>query len=513
MRSPSRTPTSRGRPLRCSSLRISPRIRAGTIPPGDLVQSRGLAGPLAQLLRVVLPLLRQDPVDEHSHRRSRPAGRSGRPGHLAPQLPDPADPGRQAPGRRECLGILRHGQPAARAQVRVRVQALAARLGCELAGRSAGRPRDPRSTQPPSRVSRTQEPGERLRRVRGGHHPGRQADGQRRSPLRLPAGQEPSLGGSRQSPLSGDPPGRAVRRRLELSHHLAADPAAGGGDVRSGRRPDAAARLLCPVRQRARQRHDRLDQRFSGNRRARLRLERRERERPRRTRRDRPRSGSPVRWRASIRTIPPPPIQINQIAADYKTPTTDEIIVGVERQFTPDLSGSLAYTYRSLPKPRFTPLIGTTRASYQYVGNATGTAVDPATGFVLNFSEPYYALTECPDPASARVLENRQDASETYSGFELQLLKSFSHGWMARVSFGYNDWQQHIGRARSSIRTTMPPGTNASGPVVAGNINAHLAVQRQRHGRASPGNRGRREPLRSPGLPHSLHRGRGHRSI
>ena len=70
------------------------------------------------------------------------------------------------------------------------------------------------------------------------------------------------------------------------------------------------------------------------------------------------------------------------------------------------------------------------------------------------------------------MLENRPDANETYSGVELQLLKSFSHGWMARVSFAYNDWQQHIGPGAIVNPNNEVPGTNASGPVVESGINA-----------------------------------------
>jgi hypothetical protein len=157
---------------------------------------------------------------------------------------------------------------------------------------------------------------------------------------------------------------------------------------------------------------------------------------------------------------------INQISKSLEPPTTNEFIVGIERQISTAFSASIAYTHRSLGGPLFAPLIGTTRASYQYIANATGTAV-ASDGFALNFSEPYYGLTECPDPcAGGTVLQNRPDASETYSGVELQLLKSFSHGWMARVSFAYNDWQQHIGPGAIVNPNNETPGTNANGPVV-----------------------------------------------
>ncbi len=135
---------------------------------------------------------------------------------------------------------------------------------------------------------------------------------------------------------------------------------------------------------------------------------------------------------------------INQIAGSLKPPETDEFIVGVERQLSTNISVSLAYTHRRLTGPMFDPLIGTTRASYRYEGNATGTITDGTTGFVLDFSEPYYGLTTDPPP-NGTVLQNRPDTTQTYDGVELQLLKSFSNGWMLRAGFAYNNWRQQVG--------------------------------------------------------------------
>ena len=167
----------------------------------------------------------------------------------------------------------------------------------------------------------------------------------------------------------------------------------------------------------------------------------------------------------STPTIRALPRRSTRSRRSLEPPTTNEFIVGVERQISTALSASIAYTHRSLGNPLFAPLIGTTRASYQYIGNATGTAV-ASDGFALSFSEPYYGLTTAPTPCAGTVLQNRPDASETYSGVELQLLKSFSHGWMLRVSFAYNDWQQHIGPGAIVNPNNETPGTNANGPVV-----------------------------------------------
>jgi hypothetical protein len=162
-------------------------------------------------------------------------------------------------------------------------------------------------------------------------------------------------------------------------------------------------------------------------------------------------------------------VQINRLAKGFRPSTTDEIILGVERQIAPDLSGSLAYTYRSIHDLAFSPLIGTTRESYQYFGNATGTVTgtDPSSGGVtLGFDVPYYGLIACADPCSGTELRNRPDAHQTYSGVEVQLIKSYSHGWMARASFAYNDWRQHIGSGAIVNPNDESPGVNSSGPVI-----------------------------------------------
>jgi hypothetical protein len=155
---------------------------------------------------------------------------------------------------------------------------------------------------------------------------------------------------------------------------------------------------------------------------------------------------------------------VNQIAHGFGPPTTDEFIVGVDREISSDVSASLAYTHRTLRHLEFSPLTGTTSASYQYLGNATGTAV-ASNGFVLSFSEPYYGLTTDPPPVGT-TLQNRPDSTETYNGAELQLIKRFSHGWMLRVGAAYNDWQQHIGSSAIFDPNGTVPNPNVSGPVV-----------------------------------------------
>ena len=161
---------------------------------------------------------------------------------------------------------------------------------------------------------------------------------------------------------------------------------------------------------------------------------------------------------------------VNRISPELHAPATDEIILGVERQISSDLSVSLAYTWRRLRGPLFTPPIGAIRANYRYAGNAVGTAVGD-DGFVLEFDEPYYALTLEPAP-DGDLLANRPDTSETYDGFEIQLQKAFSRGLSLRAAFAYNDWRQRVGRGGIVDPNNVAPGVNATGPVVADGINA-----------------------------------------
>jgi Carboxypeptidase regulatory-like domain len=158
-------------------------------------------------------------------------------------------------------------------------------------------------------------------------------------------------------------------------------------------------------------------------------------------------------------------VSVNRISKDLTAPTTDEIIFGVDRELGTDLSASLTYTYRRARNLEFSPPEDVTASDYALLGYASGTATG-ANGFVLNFNEPYYGLTANPPPAGV-VLGNRTDYRETYNGFEIQLVKRLSHGWMFRGSFAYNDWRRHLGSASIVDPNNLVGGSNEDGGLVA----------------------------------------------
>ncbi len=272
--------------------------------------------------------------------------------------------GRATPGWPDGLGFLRHRRPAARAEVRVRVPAGQLGLGHGLARRPA---RWFRVSNPPPYAEITRASNRHLLlhyydtylgdTVQTGNltvNVGARFDYQqgKNRPSSVPANPVfPELlpavhyGGDSGYPITW----RAVQPRVGATYAIGKD------------RQNAPARVLCPVRRPARARGWQ-PQRVSGHRSSLLLLERHERERACRTRRDRTFRASSGLRATSTRTIPALPLPINQISKSLEPPTTNEFIVGIERQISTALSASIAYTHRSLSGPLFAPLIGTTRS-------------------------------------------------------------------------------------------------------------------------------------------------------
>jgi len=173
-------------------------------------------------------------------------------------------------------------------------------------------------------------------------------------------------------------------------------------------------------------------------------------------------------FEGSVRVDPSNPgstAPVNRIARNLSAPTTNEVILGLDRQLASDFSASIAYTYRSARNQEFSPPIGVSANDYAFLGYASGSATG-ANGFVLNFREPAYGLTVRPPPVGVE-LSNRPGYRETYNGLEVQLFKRLSHGWMLRGSFAYNDWKRHVGSSAIVDPNNLVGGTNDNGGSVA----------------------------------------------
>jgi hypothetical protein len=136
------------------------------------------------------------------------------------------------------------------------------------------------------------------------------------------------------------------------------------------------------------------------------------------------------------------PSSPNKLAPNFRAPSTDEVVLGVEHQLMEDFAISAAGTYRLFSHLGYHVPIGSDASTYVLVGNAHGT-VTGANNFTLSFNEPFYGLT-LPEQPSGDLYMNRPGATQTFWGAELQFNKRLSHGWMLRGSFAWQDWKQHI---------------------------------------------------------------------
>ncbi len=138
-------------------------------------------------------------------------------------------------------------------------------------------------------------------------------------------------------------------------------------------------------------------------------------------------------------TLPDPP---NQVAPDLRTPSTDEITVGVDRELGENLAVSGTFAYRNTTDLQFLLPIGANASTWQLGGRATGEARSN-DGFTLTFDEPYYLLT-LPEPPTGNQALNRPGASQRYFGVDVSVVKRLSRNWMLRANVGWSSFRQYL---------------------------------------------------------------------
>ena len=156
-----------------------------------------------------------------------------------------------------------------------------------------------------------------------------------------------------------------------------------------------------------------------------------------------------------------------RIDYNMKVPTTDEFMVGGERELFTDFSLGLNYTYR-----KYNNLFWTTFEKHQGQGDyytsadyvpattASGTPIMAGGTFNNNghtFTTPlvqvYTLAPNVPVPVY-RVVTTRPGYSQKYDGLELNATKRLSHNFMLRAAASYNDYTQSCGAG--SFRNPTP---------------------------------------------------------
>ena len=135
---------------------------------------------------------------------------------------------------------------------------------------------------------------------------------------------------------------------------------------------------------------------------------------------------------------------------DLKAPTTDELILGFERQVLADFSIGVNGTYR-----KFNDAIGLRAEKHRGQGDWYTSADYVLTRTVASYQVPnggplftniqIYDIKPGVDSPVYYVFANTPDYSQKYTGLELSATKRMSNRWMLRGNFTWQDWTQDIG--------------------------------------------------------------------
>lgn len=163
-----------------------------------------------------------------------------------------------------------------------------------------------------------------------------------------------------------------------------------------------------------------------------------------------------------------------RIDYNMNPPTTDEFILGVDREILPNFALGVSYSYRyrkNFVWDQYEKTRGAgdyyTNADYTLVGNISGTLPDGS-----QYTAPNYRLNPGLDAPVFYVITNRPDYHQTYQGLEFTANKRFSNRWMARGNVTISSWKQHLGSGAYVDPTPLVDGdscTVCDGDIVASN--------------------------------------------
>ena len=141
--------------------------------------------------------------------------------------------------------------------------------------------------------------------------------------------------------------------------------------------------------------------------------------------------------------------------ADFKTPITHEVQLGLDREILPNFGVSGTFTYRHFGNFTWRNN-GVTGEDYEQVDTLTGNHE-----VIGDYSVPLYAPIDgtIPTNTAATTFRNRDGYSQRYMGFELSATKRLSNRWMARFGFSTNDHREYFDSVAAMADPTPAPGT------------------------------------------------------
>jgi hypothetical protein len=175
-----------------------------------------------------------------------------------------------------------------------------------------------------------------------------------------------------------------------------------------------------------------------------------------------------VRGSSNIDRLHPGVLTAVNRVGDVTAPRTREILLGVDREFTPDVAVHATFTYRYADNLIWNPPIGARPADYHETTVLTGDF--PGVGSV---AVPVFGITTS---QIGREALNREGYYRRYLAFEAGATKRMSDRWMARIGFASSQWNEYFDdRSLAILDPTPTPSASdqyanftASGPLVNG---------------------------------------------
>ncbi|MEX2272120.1 MAG: TonB-dependent receptor [Vicinamibacterales bacterium] len=146
---------------------------------------------------------------------------------------------------------------------------------------------------------------------------------------------------------------------------------------------------------------------------------------------------------------------VNRIG-DLKSPTTHEVLFGIDRELMRNVGVSGTLTWRRFDNLRWKPLIGVRRGDYVQAGTVSGNEAP-----IGSFDVPFYApRAGVLPPGNGREELNRDGYHQRFLGFEISATKRMSNRWMARLGFSTNDHREYFDDPAISIEDPTPSPTS-----------------------------------------------------
>ena len=149
------------------------------------------------------------------------------------------------------------------------------------------------------------------------------------------------------------------------------------------------------------------------------------------------------------------PYQQYRWASNFKAPTTDEVILGLETELLTDFSIGVNGTYRNLKNFSWSAAekgqgTGILYSPADYVAKTVSCSDGNTTsGKCAPFgstSATYYRLAPGVPTPQFFVIEDRPNYHQTYKSLDLFATKRLANRWMLRGNVTLQDWKQHVGQ-------------------------------------------------------------------